>query len=336
MLIVNLKTEQRAGNYSLVSDRLLEEITSALQEEGKIVLFYNRKGYARRIVCKDCRHIFECKDCKRPLVAVKIDSQSPELMCTYCKTKMRVSYCPQCKGTVLKFLGFGLERIKQELEKHTGKLVAIASSKSLNIQAHNDIILATQIPRFPGQRAKGNPESFRGQKVQLAALLNADTDLYLPDFTAAVKTFNRIIAFKKYCLEISAPRALVQTYAPLHYAIYYGVRSDFKGFFKKELQDRKKYNYPPYCQLIKLVYQHTDQTACKKEAQKIYDSLRKLKIENSEVSISPPQPAFIPKARGMWRWQMAIKSKIYNSKIKSILQNLPPQWLVDVDPVSLL
>ena len=318
MLIVNLKTEQRAGNYSLLSNRLLEEITFALQQEGKIVLFYNRKGYARRIVCKDCRHLFECTDCKRPLVAVKPDSQSPELMCTYCKTKMRVSYCPRCKGTDLKFLGFGLQRITQEFE-----------NRSIPI---SNILLKTHAPTTD---ALPKEDALRA-RITLAALLNADTDLYLPDFSSAVKTFNHIIAFKKYCQELCVPRVLVQTYAPLHYAIYYGVRNDFEGFLKKELQDRKKYNYPPYCQLIKLMYQHTDQTACKKEAQKIYAVIKKLKIEDSEISVSPPSPAFIPKVRGNFRWQMVIKNQNDTVKIKNFLKTLPQSWLIDVDPISLL
>ena len=332
LTLINLKTEQRKGNYSLLSDRLIEEINLALQNKQKVILFHNRKGYARRIICSDCRYLWVCPKCGLPMIS----EIQGKITCLYCKTKLSLTKCPKCKGMQWKSLGYGLQKIKQELiEKTNGKIEIIDAGQSLITKC--DILLCTQ-PSLLDCFDRNAPP------IALAAILNADTDFYLPDFTAGARVFNRIIAFKKFCREFQIRQSIIQTYSIKNKAINAASRADFDQFAKSELAYRRKLNYPPYSQLIKLTHQNKNQHNCKQEAQQLYNKLKQvLSIKYGVLSISPPQPTFIPMVRGNWRYQIVIKvqsskfkTQNYNSNLKTILKSLPPSWLIDVDPISLL
>lgn len=134
---------------------------------------------------------------------------------------------------------------------------------------------------------------------------------------------------------------MIQTYLPSHYALKFAAFDKLEEFWKEETFKRRQLHYPPSGQLTKLIFQHNDQRIAKREAEKLYATLT-AHVPHG-VSITPPQPPFIPKIRGAYRYQMVIKKtplrnhdQKYESELQSILRALPPAWLIDVDPISLL
>jgi len=354
MTIINLKTEQRKGNYSLLSDRLIEEINLALQNKQKVVLFHNRKGYARRIICSDCRYLWVCPECGSPLHETCLpagktgnikpsntagEHETKNLNCAYCKTTFPLTPCPNCKSIKWKSLGYGLQKIKEDLVKQINVKIKIIDSDQSLITNYKllitkyDILLSTQPPVIDTQKLS--------KTIGLAAILNADTDFYLPDFTAAMRVFNRIISFKKFCGSFQIKQSIIQTYSIKNGIINAASIADFDQFVKSELASRRKLNYPPYSQLIKLIYQNKNQNNCRQESKKTYNQLlSNIQYPISNIKISPPQPCFIPRIRGNYRYQTVIKIMKHETRnkeqINKILKTLPPQWLIDVDPISLL
>jgi primosomal protein N' (replication factor Y) len=330
----------------------LIEIQTALQNQQKVVLFHNRKGYARRVICGDCRHLWECHECgssvnmdigywildknENRTIIKNNQKQKQELriFCPHCQTKISLTQCPQCQGTKWKFFTYGLQKIKEDLRSKIPnlKIKTITADKNpiSNIQYlisnKFDIILSTQLPRIDASRPANT--------IALAAILNIDTNFYLPDFNSSLKTFNRIIAFKKFCRELKIKKSIIQTYSIENEVIRAGAQADFNKFRNLELKRRRELNYPPYSQLIKLIYQHKNKSRCQQEAQKLYNQLiSNIKYQN--IKISPPQPTFTPKIRGNFRYQIIIKG-IRNKELQNMLKTLSPAWLIDVDPISLL
>jgi len=326
MLIINLKTEQLKKNYSLLSDRLLTKIDQCLQNNKKVLLFHNRKGYARQIKCADCNYLLECRECGLPQIMPQNPKQKNLVYCPYCRNKKTLKPCPNCQGTNWRFTGEGLKKIKQELETYFKIKVKILKNKTLN-KLNQNLALATYPPEINPIKTTFN--------IGLAAILNTDTDFYLPDYNASLRVFNRIIAFKKFCCQLKIKNKILQTYTPNNQTILQAVKEEFTKFKKQELQKRKDLKYPPYGKLIKLIYQNKNYQICASKTQKMYQTLKKYPYQ-----VSPAQPCFRPKIRGNWRWQIVLKIKNQKIKqlksLKKLLFNLSSAWLIDVDPISLL
>ena len=271
------------GKKSIISDVLLQE----LKKSKSSLLFLNRLGAATLILCQDCGYIAKCENCDGPMVYHLFENQ---LICHHCGFKSKALLtCPKCNSWQIKYLGAGVEKIKQEIAK---------------LKLSNKILIMTLKQRLP--------------RVDLIGVISADTILHLPDFRSPERTFQALVKLNNLCKKI-----IIQTYTPEHYIF------DFDNFYQKELKIRKELNYPPFCQLIKLTYRHKNLLKAKTEA------FRVSKILNTkyQIPILGPAPAFIAKKRGLYYWNIIIKN--LKLKIKN-LDMVPTDWIVDVDPVSLL
>ncbi len=277
------------GEKNIISDALVQE----LKKSKSSLLFLNRLGGATLILCQDCGYIAKCENCDAPLVYHISENQ---LICHHCnfKTKALLT-CPKCNSWRIKYLGTGIEKVKQEIAK---------------LKLSHKILITTLKLSLP--------------RVDLIGVVSADTILHLPDFRSPERTFQALVKLNNLCQKI-----IIQTYVPEHYVF------DFDNFYQKELKIRKELNYPPFCQLIKLTYRHRNFLKAKTEAFKL---IKKLKTENCElITILGPAPAFISKKRNFYCWNIIIKIKNQKSKIKNqILEKVPNDWIVDIDPINLL
>lgn len=176
------------------------------------------------------------------------------------------------------------------------------------------------------------------EKFSLAGVINADTMLHLPDFRSGEKTFQLI-----YQLGNMAKKMIIQTYNPENNAIRSAANKDYASFFKKESEDREALSYPPFSKLIKLSYYHKDPLFAKKEARvmlsKLSNMVRKIpeKLGN-KIEILGPAPAYVYRIKNRYAWHIIIKIKGgEEDKIRSLLmKDIPSDWLIDVNPISLL
>ncbi|HBH45999.1 MAG: hypothetical protein A2445_02070 [Candidatus Jacksonbacteria bacterium RIFOXYC2_FULL_44_29] len=353
LIIVDLKNELHGGNYSLISNRLLKSINVALQTGSKIVLFHNRTGYARRIICEDCRQIIQCAKCELPQVGILGTENETEkaqllrLRCPYCQSERALGICPKCNGVKWKFLSFGLERVKTDLEKQTGARVKLVSSLESKLSVYQsllvdfDVLLATREPLID-VLLEGKSQ------LSLSAILNLDTSFYLPDFNANLNAFNRLLQFRKFCRQQGTQNAIIQTYAPEHPTVIYGASGDEVNFKKFELAIRHDLNYPPGNNLIKLICQNQSEKIARQTASLFATELKNL---SKDYQISPSYPSWPPQVRGQFRYQVLIK--IPNQNVEPDLRPLSarsenlqllgqklgaltPSWIIDVDPISSL
>ena len=172
--------------------------------------------------------------------------------------------------------------------------------------------------------------------VTLVGVINADIALNLPDFRAGERTFqllNQVAGragrgFRK-------GKVIIQTYSPQHYAIQAAVKQDYSLFYQQEINYRSQLNYPPFSQLVNLIFSHINNEACQKEVNRI----KKLIIEHRDVegltgiSIIGPTPTFIHKLRGRFRWQLILRGRNLSAFLSKI--PLPQGWVVDIDPINI-
>ncbi len=322
--IIDKREEFKKGNYSIFSQELLNKIEYNLKRARKIFLFLNRKGFASLATCKDCGYIAICPACRLPLTL----HASKKLICHHCGYQEDLFlFCPKCKSPNIKLTGLGTEKVEIEIKKIFPQASILKIDQETPLANNNlreyDLIIGTQYAF----------EFISWKTIDLIGVINADTLFYLPDFKSFEKTFNLLY---KLALTIadSKKEIIVQTFSPDNYIFKALKKLDYKTFYLQELKERKTFNYPPFSQLIKLIYQSFEFNSGQKEINEAYRTLMS-KTDNKKTIITPPLPAYTQQVRGRWRWQIIIK--LLDKRIDlDFLKSLPENIIIDRDPETLI
>jgi primosomal protein N' (replication factor Y) len=336
--IVNLCDELRAGNRSLFSSSLKKAIDEVLARDEQTILFINRRGSANFVQCRDCGFVPTCSRC---LVALTYHLAENRLRCHHCNFVREVPRtCPGCGGTRLRFIGIGTQKVEMEARSlfKKARILRWDSDVTTRRRAHEqilakiknreiDILIGTQII------AKG----LDLPQVTLIGVINADTGLNLPDFRSAERTFQLTCQIAgRAGRGLMAGRVIVQTYNPEHYAIQAASRHDYESFYRREIEYRRQLGYPPFSQMARLTYSHTNNIVCHEEADRMREMIlsEKAKQGLSDLRTIGPAPAFIPRVRGRYQWHIVV----CGSKLHTFLSDIvfPKGWTIDIDPVSML
>jgi len=217
------------------------------------------------------------------------------------------------------------------LPKDQQKIIEIFTKKEA------DVLIATQI-------IFSWVEEIRKNRLGVVGLISADTLLHLPDFQSGERTFQTITMLKNL-LSDAKTDFIIQTYNPENPVIKYAATNDWESFRKEEIETRQALGYPPFSQIVKLTFRHKDPQKAGQET-KILASKLKRANKNADFQISDALPAFVPKEKSRFIWNIVIKFKIIKPEIKvsseflqnrnSLLQYVPSNWEIDVDPSDLL
>ena len=336
--IVDLRDELKAGNRSIFSRLLKQAIDKAIVNKEQVILFFNRRGAASFIQCRSCGLVLRCRRCQ---VALSYHSAEDALVCHQCNYRTAVPQtCPRCLSRRIKFLGIGTQKLEQEagLTFPQARLLRWDSDTTRGKHSHQEIL-----DSFRAHKADiliGTQMVAKGLDIPLVTLVgvvSADTGLNLPDFRAGERTFQLLSQVAgRAGRGVLGGQVIIQTYSPQHYAIRAAVKHDYTSFFKQEIAYRLKLHYPPFCQLVRLIFCHTNDAQCQREAER----MKRLIIAErdsrgiADISLIGPAPAFIHRLRGRFRWQLILRG----SELATFLSQLtiPQGWTVDVDPVGLV
>jgi len=335
--VIDLREELKAGNRSLFSRSLSQAIAEAVYNKEQVILFLNRRGAATFVQCRSCGLVLRCRRCE---VALTYHLAEGVLVCHQCNYKIPVpQICPQCLSYRIKFLGIGTQKLEQEagFAFPQARLLRWDSDVTRRKRAHQEIL-----SKFRAHEADiliGTQMVAKGLDLPLVTLVgvvSADTALNLPDFRAGEKTFQLLSQVAgRAGRGIWGGRVIIQTYSPEHYAIKAASKHDYTSFYEREIAYRRQLRYPPFCQLVRLTYAHTNDAACQREAEKMKERLSQ-DIEAKGIaglSLIGPAPAFIHRLRGRYRWQLILRGSEVASFVSQI--EIPRGWTVDVDPIGL-
>jgi primosomal protein N' (replication factor Y) len=174
-------------------------------------------------------------------------------------------------------------------------------------------------------------------QVTLAGIISADTGLNLPDFRAGERTFQLLCQVAgRAGRGVKAGKVIIQTYTPESYAIQAAAIHDYIGFYNQEINYRRQYDYPPFSQFIRLVYTHTNDELCQREAERVSRLILDEKESKgiTDLSLIGPIPAFASRVRGRYRWQLILRGHKPTQVLSGV--NLPQGWTIDVDPVGII
>ncbi|HZT92388.1 MAG TPA: primosomal protein N' [Gaiellaceae bacterium] len=326
---------RREAGYPL-SAPLLEALRGVAEHRGKAILLLNRRGVAPALHCRACGTTIRCPNCDVSLVL----HGDATLRCHHCgHASAAPAACPACASPDLARLGAGTQRLERELERELPDLELIrldadavakpeqlAASLRRFADAEGAVLLGTQMV------AKGH--HFAG--VELAAVVDADTGLALPDFRAEERTFQLITQLAGRSGRDAPGRVLVQTFQPEARPIAYAARHDVERFLAEELARRRPLGYPPYAHLVRIVVTGP-------ELEPVVRALDELKAGIAGADLLGP--AALLRLRGRHRAQLVAKTAqprriaAHAARLLAAAAPAMRRWgltaVVDVDPQSL-
>jgi len=329
--VVDLRHET---GYPL-STPLLAELGRLAEGGGKAILLLNRRGVAPALHCRACGNTRRCPNCD---VAFTLHGDAT-LRCHHCAAREPAGEtCVACGSPELARIGAGTQRLERELERHVPELErirldadAIAKPKELRqalerfARADRAVLVGTQMV------AKGH--HFAG--VELAAVVDADTGLGLPDFRAEERTFQLLTQLAGRSGREAPGRVIVQTFQPESRAVDHTARHDVAGFLAGELERRRALGYPPFRHLVRVLVSGPELADAPR-------ALEELKAGLPEFELLGPAPLL--RLRGRHRAQLVGKTdrpRVLASRAASLLAAAAPAMrragltaVVDVDPQS--
>ena len=293
--IVDLRRE---AGYPL-SAPLLAALGKISERGGKAILLLNRRGLAPAIHCRACGLSRRCGLCD---VSLTLHGDA-RLHCHHCGYSEAVpDACPRCGSAELARIGAGTQKLESELARHVPELQRIrldadTAAKPGALRDALDRFAAADRAVLVGTQMVAKGHHFPG--VSLAAVVDADTGLALPDFRAEERTFQLVTQLAGRSGRDAPGKVVVQTFQPDATPLRYAARHDVTGFLAEELERRRELGYPPFRHLIAIV-------ASGSEAEAPQRLLRELKGELGGVDLLGPAPLL--RLRGRHRAQLVAKT----------------------------
>ena len=340
--VVDMREELKAGVRSIFSRSLHEALTRTLQRGEQAILFLNRRGASGIVQCRDCGHVLRCRSCDAPLTYHAVGER---MVCHHCgRRRPQATRCPDCRGSRIRHLGIGTQRVVQEVEQAFGARVLRWDQDAARDRAAHEALMDS-FARGDADVLVGTQMVAKGldlPRVTLVGAILADLGLHLPDFRSAERTFQLLCQVAGRAGRLGGPgQAIIQTYSPEHYAVRLAAAQDYDAFAAAELDFRRAHAYPPYSRLARLLFQHTNPAYAQREAESVATRIRAYCVREGlgEVDVIGPAPAYPPRLRGRYRWHMVVRVPVGAPvDLPALLASLGPLpgWRIDVDPVSLV
>ena len=308
--IINLSDYKNIDKESYIfSHRLREEISNVLTNHNQAILLINRRGFASSYSCRSCGHIFRCPTCGIPLTYHKKENV---LKCHHCEyMEEAVENCPECGSKYLMKVGFGTERIEEEIHK------LFPEARTLRLDSDSAKI-RTKIPQIIEAFRRKEADILVGTQmiakghdfpdVTLVGIVLADIGLSMPSYRSSERVFQLITQAVGRSGRSDKPgKAIIQTYMPEHYAITMAARQDYELFYKKEMTMRKAQSYPPYSYLASLTLGSKNEELVIETMYRVVDQLN-LAFKDDATVLGPITP-FIAFEKDRFIRACLVKSK---------------------------
>ncbi len=306
ILVVNLKEEKRRRMLrSHFSSVLLKHIEGALDEKQQIILFQNRRGFSLRLECEECNWVPQCKNCD---VTMTYHKKQELLRCHYCGYSRPVPpVCEHCGSPHLTMEGFGTEKVEEELSI----IIPNARIDRMDLDTTRS---KSSFQRIFSDFENGKTDILTGTQmvtkgldfdnVQIVGILSADNMLRFPDFRAHERSFQLMEqvsgrAGRKH----KQGTVIIQSWDPTHPVIGDVVRHNYQSMFRRELEERQRFHYPPFFRLIILKLKHKDPSILNKAADIL---ARDMRARFGNLVYGPEYP-MVSRIKNMYIKQIMLK-----------------------------
>lgn len=324
--IVDMNIEREDGNSSEFSRKLVAEVRENLDRGEQTILLLNRRGYHTIISCCNCYQPVYCPNCSVPLTYHK---KNDKLMCHYCGYASEpVTVCPACGSDHLKSMGFGTQKLEEELSAYFPEARVLRMDADTTFSRYSyekgfnafrngeyDIMIGTQMI--------GKGLDF--PNVTLVGVLSVDKALYAGDFRSYERTFSLITqVVGRGGRGDRQGRAILQTFMPEHYIMNLAAAQDYEGFYREEISIRRAMIFPPLCDMCVFCFTGADD-GCVKAGTDAVMALMNTKLRElapkTPVRVLGPVRASYGRIGGKFRWRIIMKCK-NNAEMRGFISDV--------------
>lgn len=303
--LVDMNKEKNRNNH--FSKTLIQEIQNTLDRKEQVILLLNRRGYSSFVTCSNCGYVSKCPNCDITLTYHKTSDMERCHYCGYATKRKEV--CPECHEKAIEQLGYGTEKIEEELKSlFNARVIRMDLDTTGTKGAHEKIISAFRNQEYDillGTQMIAKGLDFAN--VTLVGVINADTSLMIPNFRSSEYTFDLLSQVSgRSGRGEKKGTVIIQTFNQDHYAIKLAKTHDYMAFFKEEMKIRKTLQYPPYCFLVSIKVISKDYNLAQTESNLIAKRLRENLLNSTVLG---PSIGSTFKINNTYRFGIIIKYK---------------------------
>lgn len=332
--IVDMRKELQSGNRSIFSRALAESLAATLERGEQAILYLNRRGTATYIFCRNCGRSLDCPNCEIPLTQHQGTQTKARLLCHHCGyTQSMPAACPHCHSPQIAAYGLGSEKVEAEVRALLpgARVLRWDADTARTRDAHE--LLLTHFANHQADVLVGTQMLAKGLDLPLVTLVGvmlAEVGLTLPDPFAGERVFQLLTQVAgRAGRSALGGKVFFQTFQPHHPVIGFAARHDYAGFYRWEVENRRKLGYPPFGRLARLEYRHPQAEQAEKQARALAQRLKA-----AGASFIGPAPCFFFKTETLFRWHLILRSP----NPAALLRDFPlgEGWRVEIDPAQLL
>ncbi|MDO5027139.1 MAG: primosomal protein N' [Tissierellia bacterium] len=318
--VVDMTEELKMENFSMFSNSLKKGVETALAHKHQTILFLNKRGHTSFVFCRSCGYVYRCEACD---VAMTYHKYNDRLVCHFCgRTAKKKRTCDNCGSTYIKEFGAGTEKLEEETKllfpnARVYRMDADTVTSRADYEKVYSMMLNNEIDILIGTQMLAKGLDF--PNVTLVGVMAADISLNLPDYRAAEKTYQLItqVSGRAGRGEYEG-RVIIQTYKPDHYAIKTSSKNEYYNFFKMEIENRKKFSYPPFQNILIINLSSENRKQVISYAGHMIKSIlaytRKISIRLDELT--GPTPSIIERINNKYRYNVILKSRNLENLLK--------------------
>ena len=321
--IVDMSLETRRGNRGIFSNVLKERFAETLEKGNQAMLFLNRRGYSSFLMCTKCGYVAKCADCD---VSLTVHREDNMLKCHYCgKHYYMLNKCPECHESSFRMGKIGTQQVVQLLNEMFPDVAVLRMDADTTQTKESHAKILEAFRKGEAQILVGTQMIAKGHdfpKVTLVGVLDGDQSLHHSDYLATERTFQLItqVAGRSGRNEDTGT-VVLQTYTPTHYCLQLAAKQDYIGFYKREISLREASAFPPFAEIVRILYQGEKEKDCIDELTEHYAELANLKGEYS-ASFYYMDKMRCPLKRAEKKYRFQILLKLNKNDLDEVLPRL--------------
>lgn len=324
-IVADMRQEIRRGNESIFSSDLKSEIDDCLKQGNQAIIFFNRRGYSRQVICRDCGNVIRCENCD---VALNYHKDQGVLKCHFCNATYKMpSACPECGSINLSYNGIGTQKVVDEIKRlfPSARLLRMDNDTTSGKEGHfkilkdfaekkADILVGTQMV------AKGHDFP----AVTLVGILDADMSLYFSDYRSGERTYQLItqVAGRSGRADKKG-KVVLQTYNPENEVLRFAINYDYVGFFEREKAVRKSTNFPPYSLVLRIMVEADDDKNAMEGLKEVYFRVKEVyERERDKFTFFNKMKCPVKRIKNKYRYEILMRIPPDDKRLKDEIYNL--------------
>lgn len=311
--LVDMREELKSNNMTMFSNILKEKVEETLRNKKQVILFLNKRGHSSFVFCRSCGYVHKCEACD---VAMTYHKYNDRLICHYCgRSAIKEKRCINCGSKYIKEFGAGTQMLEEQTKElfpnaRVFRMDADTVNKKSDYDKVYNMMVNKEVDILIGTQMLAKGLDF--PDVTLVGVMAADISLNIANYKANEKTFQLLTQVAG-----RAGRAgdygdvVVQTYVPNNFAIQAACNNAYYEFFKEEIVNRQRFNYPPIIKILNINLASLDRGYCIRFAEKLIKKMSQYMRERgiSLNELAGPVPSLIERINNKYRFDIILKSK---------------------------